>query len=431
MSDYPSEWTWWPAYRDKVRALYAQAGRAADYPDEAMATAFTWTQRPAFDIGAGMDPEAAARKHLGDLARELGLTPPPPPQTRRLVRSGRWLRREDGTRFLWQGISGFGLLRRLADGPSGREDVQRFLDHCRVQERSIVRVFAMCSNLFGLHPDDGCAGLPLLCELAAERGLYVEAVALVDTASRPDINLSAHIEVLNGVALFTSNLLIEGGNELAPLHPTQRQEAYDLVRQFPRLACAYAQGSTHNGSDESDALAGGDYVPVHFDRSDGENGWRWVRHTKEGWNLSEATGKFVVNDEPNRDDFNYARHLALGALCRICGIGDTFHYTGGRYWHLLTSPEQGKLNARRLGWTLVGDLDLDDGVFKNAGWSDSPIKSFDTVKALRCYSRIAGDRGVTLVLGQTGDPGITWQHGWRAVDDFYNEGGTALLEIAR
>ena len=340
--------------------------------------------------------------------------PPPPPAIQRLHRSGRWLRTEDEARFLWRGMSGFGLLYRLR---MSEDDVALFLDRAQEAKINVVRVLTTAVHLFDLHPDVGVAYLPRLCELAAERGIYIEAVALADSQARSYAE-DEHLIRVRGLVATCPNLLVEGGNELEPLHPTQRPDAREAALKYATVpGGVYAQGSTHNGLDESSALAGGDYVPVHFDRSDGEEGWRWVRHTKEGWNLSESTGKFVVNDESRRDDLNVARQFALGALCRICGMGDTFHYDGGRYWDWPIEDAALAREQRRHGWDIVGKMALDDGVFKNATWSDGPIRSFNTNRALRCYSRVNGDWGMTLVLRCNGEPEIEWQHGWHPVRD--------------
>src|SRR3990167_6869816 len=340
---YPSEQPgeFWVTYTRQVAALYERAGQP--FPD-AGGEAFRWFSRPAHDIGAGGGAGGGGGGHLRGAGEGGGervgggvgggrARPPPAPPIQRLHRSGRWLRREDGTRFLWQGVSGFGLLYRLRES---EDDVVRFLNWAQANDRNVVRVFTTAANLFDLSPDTGLSLLPRLCGLAAARGVYIEAVAVVDSAVRA-YDTEMHLDRVRGLVETTPNLLVEGGNELMPLHKTQSDAGRNRVWYYSSVGGGvYAQGSTHNGSDESEILAGGDYVPVHFDRSDGENGWRHVRHVKEGWNLSEQTGKFVVNDEPRRDDLGRDRQFALGALCRICGLGDTFHYTGGGYWALPT-----------------------------------------------------------------------------------------------
>src|SRR3990167_3948993 len=76
---YPSEQPgeFWVTYTRQVAALYERAGQP--FPD-AGGEAFRWFSRPAYDIGAGMEPEAARVKHLRGLEEGLGLVPPPPPR---------------------------------------------------------------------------------------------------------------------------------------------------------------------------------------------------------------------------------------------------------------------------------------------------------------------------------------------------------------
>lgn len=71
---YPDEPTWWAAYEADVAAVYARAG--LPFPDNA--AAFRWFSRCAYDIGAGLAPDAARAKHLRGLEEALGLVTPPP-----------------------------------------------------------------------------------------------------------------------------------------------------------------------------------------------------------------------------------------------------------------------------------------------------------------------------------------------------------------
>ena len=70
---YPDEQSWWNAYRDEVVQRYERAGRP--FPPGYDFDAFKWWSRAAWDIGAGMEPDAAKRKHLRELERALGLEP--------------------------------------------------------------------------------------------------------------------------------------------------------------------------------------------------------------------------------------------------------------------------------------------------------------------------------------------------------------------
>jgi hypothetical protein len=86
----------------------------------------------------------------------------------------------DGTRFTWRGVTAFGLLEQIAHGR--RADADAYLRWARGTGFNLVRVLAMADVLFKLSPEEGRAHLATLFGMAAERGLYVEIVALADTA---------------------------------------------------------------------------------------------------------------------------------------------------------------------------------------------------------------------------------------------------------
>jgi hypothetical protein len=64
---YPDEPTWWAAFEAEQEALYAQAGQTVNW------SAFRWSSRTGYDIGAGMDKDQSKAKHLAELRHELGL----------------------------------------------------------------------------------------------------------------------------------------------------------------------------------------------------------------------------------------------------------------------------------------------------------------------------------------------------------------------
>jgi hypothetical protein len=64
---YPAEETWWKAFEAEQAALYATAGQSVNW------AAFRWSSRTGYDIGAGMEKDAAKAKHLAELRAELGL----------------------------------------------------------------------------------------------------------------------------------------------------------------------------------------------------------------------------------------------------------------------------------------------------------------------------------------------------------------------
>lgn len=328
---------------------------------------------------------------------------------------------EENQPFRWQGITAFAL-------PIRAESEQiEFLDWCAAHEITIVRVLTMAKHLFSLPP--GNHDYETTVRLASDRGLYVELVQWADTGSYRRDEWLRHGERVRTIAETSPNVALEWANE--PWHATQDPDLMTILRSMVAPSCPYAQGSAED--DGSSALAGGDYVTVHFDRAEGDRGWRWVRHTKEGWDLSQRAERFVVNDEPRRDDVGPSKHAALGALCRLINIGDTFHYAGGLQARIPTGAELAAFEARRAGWHAI-PADF-HGAFKNAGWSDSPVISADWDRVVRVYSAIEGDHGYALALGlsPSDDAKIMWRAPWH-ISNVWNRPDyptMKLWEIAR
>jgi hypothetical protein len=105
----------------------------------------------------------------------------------------------------------------------------------------------------------------------------------------------------------------------------------------------------------------------------------------------------VVNDEPRRDDLAPEKHLALALLCRILGLGDTFHFSAGLHARVPDGAEAAALHARRQGWDFI-PADF-FGEYKNVGHSGSPVKDADFSTVVRVYSAIRGNEGYTLAFG--------------------------------
>lgn len=68
---YPDENTFWQAFQDRMRKAYSDKGRA--FPDPNDPDAFRRFARAGYDIGMGMEPNAAATKHINALRQELGV----------------------------------------------------------------------------------------------------------------------------------------------------------------------------------------------------------------------------------------------------------------------------------------------------------------------------------------------------------------------
>lgn len=381
--------------------LFADYAEAQVQPNPGMGV---WFWRTAWDTPL-IGLEVSISKHRAEWRAALGLSQPQlPPPASPLTK--------------WRGVSGFGLL-------VAPEAVQDNFFGFWQGNANVVRVFTTCTNLFDLRPEDGRERLPTLCQKAAKYGFWIEAVALVDTnpATNPpgrQFDYAHHLEILRG--LDVPNLLVEGANE--PLQPWQGN-VRELIKQAGGRPVLYAVGAADNGNDETTEFNHGDYVTVHCDRKDGDNGWRWVRHVKEcWWDLRQAIRKFTVNDEPKRDDLDPAKHFALGCMAWVIGGGDTFHYGGGRWADVPTPEERPAAIGRVTGWAPMSRPPAWNGTFYNAGWQGSPVKSF--TGALRCYSSREGNMAYTVAL-DAANVQIEFGEGFRVVNEWQPFGKTARL----
>ena len=368
-------------------------------------------------------------------AHGAGHDPGPSPFRGRLRADGRRLVYPDGARFHWRGLSAFRLLQFIA---IDRPDVsEAYCAWARAHGVSILRVFAMCRNLFTLTPAAGMVALPALLRMAERHGLYLEVVALVDTATQ-DGDLELALNIIAAICDQHDNANLLGANE--PRHRTQDPRVVEWIKSLRpgTTGAPYAYGAAHGSDDESREFTGGDFVTVHFDRQDGDGGWRHVRHVREGEGLSADVGKFVVDDEPigagetfisGKRESDPAKWYAKGVLARIFSLGATFHYEGG----LLAVIPSGNQLACFTAWMAGLRAIPDDfaGAFKNAGWADSPVHGFDTSAAVRVYSAVAGTFGWTCSVGVTRDPMIRWGNGWQPVGTILQHPGVMLQQIQR
>lgn len=199
------------------------------------------------------------------------------------------------------------------------------------------------------------------------------------------------------------------------------------LRSLIPASVAVSLGSTHNGEDESDLFKDGDLLTIHGSRDDGDNGWRWVRHTNEQRALGDRLNKHPVNDEPKRNDLAPDRHLGIAILCRMFRISDTAHFGFGLQCLAPTGAELVAFQARARGWAAIPDDWW--GEYKNAGFVNSPVKSFDG--AVRIYSSVNGNQAYSLVLGAESGLRIHWSDEWPLRDLVLVDDGCRLYKVSR
>jgi len=264
----------------------------------------------------------------------------------------------EGTTFQWRGVSAFRLLEMIARGREA--EAVAFLDWAAQERLTVVRVLTMAHNLFALAPDEGREALPRLLELAADRRLYVEIVALADT-NHIAADLQQHVAEIGRIAASHPNALVEIANE--PVHPTQDARVHDPA--FLRSLAAVVPDevpAAYGSADDSDAHAGGDYVTVHTPRRTEDGGWAHVFALTQVAPLVPRWKKPVVSDEPigaaaeyqpGRRDNDPARFRGAALLTRLAGLGATFHYEGGLYARVPDGRELECFQAWNEAWALL------------------------------------------------------------------------------
>lgn len=332
-----------------------------------------------------------------------------------------------GEPWSWRGITSFRLAEMLAAG--GEPDVLRYLDWAAAQDLTVVRVLLMAEHLFTLAPEAGREALPRLLDLARERGLAVEVVALADTLGR-NLDLEAHVREVGRIAREKGNAFVELANE--PGHPTQDPRLHDpatLKRLFERLPADLVVAL---GSAEYDpAYATADYATYHFPR---EPAWKHVLALAEGADMLARWQKPVINDEPigcaaayreGRRDNVPERFGAAAALGRFVGLGATFHYEGGLQARLPDEEEATCLDAWLKGLALVRELPVDRQLLDAAALS--AIAQVTGARAV--FASTSGPTAAILLVDPSSDAQVTWRDGWRAVRRA-SAPGTQLLTAA-
>jgi len=300
---------------------------------------------------------------------------------------------------------------------SGRgEDVDRYLAWAASEQLTVVRVLAMAKHLFELTPEVGDAHLDALLDKAGRAGLFVEIVALADTASYA-IDPAEQVARIGAIAARHPNVFLEIANE--PYHDTQqprvRDDAYlaTLLARVPEPVLA-ALGEAGYPR----VYSTGDYATAHMTRSSGAGGWGHVRDLIEARRMLRETARPLVSDEPmgagpsfepGRRDNSAERFRAAALFTRMLGVGATFHYEGGLQARIPTGAELECFKAWQQAWTLL-PADFTGSTLEETG--PGRIVTALGAKAAGSYVASQENRAWLLAFGVEGPAAPVWAAGW-------------------
>lgn len=379
-------------------------------------------------------------------------TPPVPPTRRgRLQVRARAMTYPDGEPFPWRGVTAFSLLEQLAGGRAA--DAVAYLRWAHDTGFTVVRVLGMLPAGWMVDRDftaaEGLAAWPRLMALAREHDVYVQIVALANTAATTDDDLGVIVERYGQACADDDGCaLIEIANE--PWHSTQRSDVHDpaqLERWASRVPAGVPVALGAAQDDESHEMAAAPVITVHLERPGpgGRDPWNAVRRVRELEMLSADTGRYIVDnepigagefDEPGRRYTDPDLACTAGVLGRVFGVGSTFHLDAG-LMSKLPGPAQRTAAAAFIECATLWPTTV-PVTFSNASWADSPVArarwaegSPQPDTTVRAYSAVAGDRGWTVLVGVWGDPGLEWQHGWTPGQVLVDRARVRVLAIGR
>jgi hypothetical protein len=344
-------------------------------------------------------------------------TPPNPPAalTPRLHVHGERMHTPDHRVFQWRGLMAFQLLDRVADGQVAEST--GYVKWAQSTGFNVLRVLASnhWAGLMDLTPEQGWEAMPRLFDLARTHGMYVQVVALAGTDGWTTPRIHEQVRRVGELCAASDNCILEIANE--PYHGSQsgylkgstaQSLNYAHLRELRLLVPGHvpvALGASKNdeGPDAHALGPGADFVVLHLNRS--RSRWDRTRRVRELEMVADATGKYVVDNEPigagetldpGRRDNLPAVFFAQGVLARVFNVGSTFHCSDCLYAKI-PGPVQQE-SAREF---VRGNRLWEDGwefQYANAGRPPSPIARVP-VGAVRAYSAGRGGRWWTVIVG--------------------------------
>jgi hypothetical protein len=332
------------------------------------------------------------------------------------------------TRFFPIGISSFSSIQLY----TGEKDIKGLFQFYKDNKINWIRVFMMLSWM-KMYREDTVPALSPFLSLAEPYGIYVEIVALADTELLPKFDQREHCNEVSSICEQHNNSVLEIFNE--PFHGVAQKADPEWLHEQALLTPISLICSEGSSNDFEDTSSKGDYITCHADRTDGDNGWRHVRHVKEMLDLKNIVNKPCISDEPigSGEEFEAGRRendpskwRAKGLLTTLFGP-ETFHYQQGLYSQIPTGNQLECFKAWIQGVNFFPNSFKYDYAFVNSGWNNSPVKSFSN--ALRVYSGICDNKAFSIILDDK-NAQIEWQNGFYKVDE-YKFPGTRIVYSER
>jgi len=247
-------------------------------------------------LALGDAPVPAGQTPAAPAGSVPSLAPRTPVSCGRLHARGTDIVCGDGRRFQWRGVTAFALLEQIAHGRGAEADA--YMRWASATGFNLVRVLAMADVLFGLSPDEGRRHMATLFRMAGDRGLYVEIVALADTARHrmtPE-ELREQTAAVGELAAGHSNAVVQIANE--HYHPTQVRELHDpaVFGGLARLIPAQVLYTASASADDTAVQPQGAYITRHLSRSGTPA--RMLERVPLLGRLALDAGRPVVNGEP-------------------------------------------------------------------------------------------------------------------------------------